>query len=64
MTNLKTEINGKPFEIEIDDGLALEFSAGKLKVRNGEPGTITYSASMQGEVGYIDFGTALERARV
>lgn len=38
MTKLKTEINGQPFEIEIEDGLTLEFSSGKLAVRRGDAG--------------------------
>ena len=29
---IKTEINGLPFEIELADGLNLEFSQGKIKV--------------------------------
>jgi hypothetical protein len=32
MIILKTELNGQPFEITVDDGLTLEFSAGKLRV--------------------------------
>lgn len=32
MTTIKTEINGQPFEIEVADGLKLEFSDGRLNV--------------------------------
>jgi hypothetical protein len=42
MTILKTELNGQPFEITVDDGLTLEFSAGKLRVT--KPASLPLSA--------------------
>ena len=37
MTTIKTTINGAPFELEIADGLNVEFSADKLKVTKAAP---------------------------
>ncbi len=30
---IKTQINGQPFEIEVDDGVTLEFGDGKLSIK-------------------------------